>query len=81
MAKPQTQPSNVTVASVVQKKQWQQTLTQLVREEDALPEREHEEESEDAACSAAEELQEQERKETEIISKSETIGSLSLSEL
>lgn len=37
LAKPETQPSAVSIAPTVRKKQWKQKLTNLVREEEASP--------------------------------------------
>ena len=52
-AKPETQPSTIIVAPVVKKEQWKQRPTRLVREEAAPPGMGREEESEEAAYSAA----------------------------
>ena len=62
VAKPETQPSTITVAPVVKKKQWKRKSAQLEREEEAPHKREQEEDSQEAAFSAAEQPQEQEGK-------------------
>lgn len=71
VAKPETQSSTISVTPITKKK-WKQKSTCLVRDEEASPKRVQERESEEAACSAAEQSQEQEEEGTEIINETET---------
>lgn len=79
-AKPETI-LTVTVTPAVKRKQWKWRLSQLAKEEEDSLEGMQEEDSEEVACSAPGQPQEQEGEVTEIINKTETIQSLFLSEV